>query len=53
MNKRCYNNYAWYNNNISNKSKTIYQNMYVNETVKKTKNKKKLKGFSYINPNVV
>ena len=47
MNKRCYNNYAWYNNNISNKSKTIYQNMYVNETVKK------LKGFSYINPNVV
>ena len=40
MKKRCYNNYAWYDNNINNKSKT-YQNMYVNDTVK-TKNKKSI-----------
>ena len=30
MNKRYYNNYAWYHSNISNKSKTTYQNMHVN-----------------------
>ena len=32
MNKRCYKNYAWYN---TNKSKAIYQNMHVSDTVKK------------------
>ena len=41
MNKRCYNNCAWYDYNINNKSKTLYQNMYVNDTVK-TKNKKSI-----------
>ena len=41
MNKRCYNNYAWYDNNMNNKSKTLYKNMYVNDTVE-TKNKKSI-----------
>ena len=35
MNEKYYNNYAWYHSNITNKSKTIYQNMHVNDTVKK------------------
>ena len=37
MNKSCYNDYAWCHSNMSNKSTTIYQNMHVNDSVKKKK----------------
>ena len=36
INKRYYNNHAWYHSNISSKSRTINQgqNMHVNDTAK-------------------